>query len=301
MMKPTLVVLAAGMGSRYGGLKQIDPVGPNGEWLLDYSIYDALRAGFGKVVFIIRRDIENAFRGGVGERFARRIAVEYAFQELDDLADGFQPPAARMKPWGTGHAVLAARRLVKEPFAVINADDFYGAESFRRLGEFLARPPGENEYAMVGYRLEHTVSPHGAVSRGLCEVDDGGWLKRVIERAAISFDPGVGYSFREDGNKVELTGKELASMNIWGFTASIFASLERLFSAFLAKRGAEEKSEFFLPGAVDELIAAGEARVSVLHAGEKWYGVTYPEDRPVVAEGIRSLIAEGRYPARLWE
>lgn len=301
MTQPTLLVLAAGMGSRYGGLKQMDPVGPNGEWIIDYSIYDALRAGFGKVIFVIRRDMSELFREAVGSRFEGKIAVDYVFQELDALPAPFEVPEGRRKPWGTGHAVLQAKEQIREPFAVINADDFYGQNSFRALGQYLLGLSNleRSDFAMIGYRLEQTLSPHGSVSRGLCEVSPEGFLRKVVERTRIeSTDAGI--VVRDHSRDQKLTGEEIVSLNLWGFTPALFGSLERLFTQFLAERGGEEKSEFYIPFAVDQLVAEGEARVKVIPTADAWFGVTYPEDKPEVVAGIRKLIESGVYPERLW-
>ena len=305
-MKPTLLMLAAGIGSRYGGLKQIDPVGPHGETIMDYSVYDAIRAGFGKLVFIIRRDIEDAFRAAIGSRFSDKITVEYAFQELDLLPEGYTVPLGRKKPWGTAHAVLAANGAVQEPFAVINCDDFYGAESFRILGQFLESlndpnlPTVQAEYCMVGFTLSNTLSEHGSVSRGICTADPHGFLTHVVERTHIEQDGGSIFYMDGAGQKNLLSGAEIVSMNMWGFTPSIFAHLDHMFAEFLRAHGHEEKSEFFLPFAVNDLIAGNQARVTVLRSESSWFGVTYQEDKPIVQRSIRKLIAEGAYPEWLW-
>jgi UTP-glucose-1-phosphate uridylyltransferase len=300
MIRPTLLVLAAGMGSRYGGLKQMDPVGPHGEWIIDYSVHDALQAGFGRVVFVIRREMNDLFRQAVGSRFVGKIDVDYVFQELDALPVPFQVPAGRTKPWGTGHAVLQAKASIREPFAVINADDFYGQRSYQALGRHLGGlDPSCREYAMVGYQLEKTLSPNGSVSRGICEVDGAGFLKKVVERTRISRTDG-GIAVTDHGEEEKLTGREIVSLNLWGFTPAIFESLEKLFAQFLQERGGEEKSEFYIPTAVDRLVALGQGRVTVLPTDDAWFGVTYPEDKPEVVAGIRRLIDAGVYPERLW-
>ena len=300
---PTLVVLAAGIGSRYGGLKQIDPIGPGGEAVLDYSVFDARRAGFGKVVFVLRREIEATFRSTLGCRFEPRMDVRYAFQELDRLPDGFHVPAARQKPWGTGHALLCAGDETKEPCAVINADDFYGAESFRVLSEFLSRPPADatdDAYAMVGFRLSSTLSEHGTVARGVCQSDGEGFLSSVEELTAIERQPDGARNKEVDGTYRTLSGREIVSLNCWGFAPSIFEHLRRQFVAFLESRREDPKAEFFIPAVVNELIRTGQARVRVLPTSASWFGVTYREDRPWVSEGIRALIRAGAYPERLW-
>lgn len=297
MTSPTLVILAAGMGSRYGGLKQIDPVGPSGETIIDYSIYDALRAGFGKLVFIIRKDIEQAFRQAIGARFEKRVPVEYVFQELDMLPRGFSVPAGRTRPWGTTHAILAAAGAVHEPFAVINADDFYGAESYRVLEVHLQS--GTPDYAMVGFVLRNTLSDFGAVSRGICNLGDDNFLQGVVELTHIQRD-GEGASNTDAAGQVtSLSGDELVSMNMWGFTPAIFSQLQEKFENFLALNGASLRSESFLPTAVNELVLDGKARVKVLRTSDGWFGFTYREDRPRVAASISQLIHRGQYPERL--
>ncbi len=289
------------MGSRYGGLKQMDPVGPNGEWIIDYSIYDALRAGFGKAVFVIRREMEELFREAVGKRFEGRIAVDYVFQELDALPEPFRKPEGRTKPWGTGHAVLQARERIREPFAVINADDFYGQNSYATLARHLGAVSdlGALDLAMVGYRLEQTLSPHGTVSRGVCAVGEDGCLRKVVERTKIGVTDGQIF-VRDLDREERMTGREIVSLNLWGFTPALFEALDRLFGEFLGERIGEEKSEFYIPTAVDRLVSDGEARVSVLPTEDSWFGVTYPEDKPEVVAGIRRLIAAGVYPENLW-
>ena len=297
-MQPTLLVMAAGMGSRYGGLKQIDPVGPNGETIIDYSIYDAMRAGFGKLVFVIRKDIELPFRETVGARFERRIPVEYVFQELDKIPAGFSVPEGRTKPWGTTQAVLAAADVIHEPFAVINADDFYGAESFRVLAEHLQS--GSQDYAMVGFILRNTLSDFGSVARGVCRVNAQGFLEGVEELTSIVRDGDRARNTAPDGTVRRLSGEEPVSMNYWGFTPRIFAQLRDLFRRFLERNATDLKAECYVPVAVNELIATGEARVKVLHSRDPWFGVTYREDRPRVIESIRRLIDAGTYPGALW-
>ena len=301
-MKPTLVVLAAGIGSRYGGLKQIDPVGPSGEIVIDYSVFDAIRSGFGRVVFVIRREIEADFRAKIGSHLEGRIAVDYVHQDLGDLPGGFAVPADRQKPWGTGHAIRSCRAAVREPFAVINADDFYGAKSYRALGDFLGGlAASEARYAMVGFRLRNTLSEHGHVARGICSADAGGFLQGVVERTKIEQAPGGARFATADGGWAPLTGDEIASMNMWGFTPTIFEHLEREFRGFLGRSGSDPKAEFFIPTVVDTLIRGRQATVRVLETPEIWFGVTYPADKPVVVDGIRARIAAGIYPERLWQ
>jgi UTP-glucose-1-phosphate uridylyltransferase len=297
-MHPTLLVLAAGMGSRYGGLKQLDPVGPSGETILDYAVYDAIRAGFGRVVFVIRREFEEAFRTQVAAKYANRIAVDYAFQALDALPTGFALPAGREKPWGTGHAVWCARAALTGPFAVIGADDFFGRDAFVQLAEFLRdsaiRTPHSTipSYAMVGYRLANTLSENGAVARGVCTVGPHAQLHGVVENTGI---------LREDvGPGRKYAGDETVSMNCWAFTPAFFAALNRQLAAFLQARGGELKSEFYLPEAVSAQIAAGEAEVHVRPTTASWFGVTYREDKPRVQAALADLVARGEYPARLF-
>ena len=285
-MELTLVVLAAGMGSRYGGLKQIDPVGPSGEIILDYSVSDALKAGFAKVVFVIRRETLDLFRDAVGVRYEGKIADEYAFQEMEPLPGGRVSPAGRTKPWGTGHALLAAAPVVRGPFAVINADDYYGPSGFARLASFL-RTAEEGHYAMVGYLLEKTLSEHGTVSRGICRQDDRGYLAEITERTAIARKAaGI---IAEGNPPVALTGAEPTSMNFWGFTPDLFSRLERLFEEFLEEKGGDLKAEFYLPAAISSLITSGEVTVRLLTSEDPWYGLTYPEDRPMVVSALAAL------------
>lgn len=300
-MSLTLLVLAAGMGSRYGGLKQVDPVGPGGETLLDYSVYDAVRAGFDRVVFIVRGDMEADFRAAVGRRIERRAAVEYCRQELEMVPGWFSIPPERQKPWGTGHAVLAARDAIGGNFAAVNADDFYGAGSYRKLAGHLqqAADRARGDYGMVGFRLRDTLSDHGTVARGVCRSRQG-LLEQVVEltRIARSGDGAV-HSDRR-GSDHNLSGDELVSMNMWGFTPGIFDHLDRAFARFLRERGGEDGAEFMIPTLVNDLVAAGQARVRVLRSSDSWFGVTYREDRDRVTSRIRALVSGGAYPERLW-
>lgn len=298
MTKPTLLVLAAGMGSRYGGLKQIDAVGPGGETIIDYSIYDAIRAGFGKLIFVIRRDIERQFKEVVGARFEKRIEVEYVFQELDKLPPGFTVPSGRAKPWGTTHAILMAADAIRERFAVINADDFYGAQSYQLLAQHLTS--GSPDFTMVGFILRNTLSDFGSVARGVCRVDGDGFLQTVEELTKIERD-GSGAKNHEGGKITRLIGEEAVSMNMWGFTPAVFPQLEAHFQGFLQKNGGELKSESFIPSTINDLVIAGLARVKVLRTNDSWFGVTYREDRPRVVESICQLINRGDYPERLWQ
>ena len=307
MKKPVLVAMAAGMGSRYGGLKQIDPVGDHGQLIIDYSIYDARRAGFETVVFVIKHEIEETFKAAIGDRLSKVINVKYAYQDLDDLPAGYAVPADRVKPWGTAHAILAARKVVDGPFAVINADDCYGPEGFRAIYDYLESHPDQPdcyEYAMVGYLLGNTVTEHGHVARGVCEEDNDNFLVRVTERTRIEKD-GADARFSEDDGKTctPLAGDTIVSMNLWGFTASFLREAEARFPAFLDKALEENplKGEYFLPSVVTQLLDEGKARVKVLRSHDKWYGVTYKEDKPVVVAAIAEKTAQGLYPDKLWE
>lgn len=295
-MKPTLVIMAAGIGSRYGGLKQIDPVGPSGEIVLDYSVYDAIQTGFGKVVFIIRPDIEEAFKEVIGTKLDGRIQVEYVFQTLDKIPSKFPRFGNRTKPWGTGQAVLMAAPVVHEPFAVINADDFYGRESFRVVAEQLKTVDvNSTDFCMAGFYIKNTLSEFGGVARGWCDVK-GGKLRHIVERFNIERkEDGI---IRYDGG--EMADNDMVSMNTWGFTPRLFEFLERGFEEFLAAKGEELKSEFYLLEVVDGMIQRGEAQVDVLPTNEKWMGVTYADDKPQVMAGIRALVAAGLYPENLW-
>ena len=300
-MSLTLVILAAGIGSRYGGLKQIDPVGPAGEIVVDYSIFDARRAGFDSVVFVIRRDIENEFRNAIGRRIERQIGVRYVFQALDDLPAGMTVPADRVKPWGTGHAILACRDVVHGNFAAINADDFYGRTAYDRIAAFLrATPPTTAAYAMAAFTLRNTLSDHGAVARGVCRVDARGFLAGVTEQTRIERDGAGARLAREDGTTLAFTGDEPVSMNIWGFTPTLFPFLRVQFAEFLQTQAAQPKAEFFIPSVVDRLIREERATVRVLETPDTWFGVTYPADKPVVMAAVRDLTARGLYPAPLW-
>ncbi len=297
MTKKTLLILAAGMGSRYGGLKQMDSVGPAGETIIDYSVYDAIRAGFDRLVFVIRRDIEQEFREIVGSRFEGKIAVNYVFQELDCLPAGFALSPNRKKPWGTGHAILMAAETIHEPFAVINADDFYGADSFQSLAAQLQ--PDHSDYAMTGFVLRNTLSEFGGVARGICQTADG-ILQQVTEVSGIE-KQGQGAAYKNGTEEMHmLTGDEIVSMNMWGFNPTIFDSLREQLADFLAAKGQDEKAEFYIPSAVNALIRGGKKQVKVSTTRSSWLGVTYREDRPFVAEGIRGLVRRGDYPERLW-
>ena len=306
MRKPVLVVMAAGMGSRYGGLKQLDPVGEHGELIIDYSIYDARRAGFETVVFVIKHAIEETFKAGIGDRLSKVMDVRYAYQELDDLPEGYAVPEGRVKPWGTCHAILAARKVVDGPFAVINSDDYYGPEAFREMYDYLSTHedrPGCYEYAMVGYLLGNTVTEHGHVARGVCVETADHFLRSVTEHTHIEKDGDNARSTRDGGETWEqLPGDTIVSMNLWGFTRSFLTEAEERFPAFLDRALKDDpvKGEYFLPSVVSALIGEGKARVKVLRSRDRWYGVTYHEDKPVVVSAIARMTQEGLYPANLW-
>ena len=286
------------MGSRYGGLKQIDPVGPAGETIIDYSIFDAMRAGFGKLVFVIRHDIEQQFREVVGSRFEKRIAVDYVFQELDKLPPGHALPAGRTKPWGTTHAILMAEHAIKEPFAAINADDFYGRSAYMVLEQHLTS--GSPDYAMAGFILKNTLSDNGSVARGVSRTDANEYLTSIVEMTKIERDGPSAKNTDADGKITRLTGDEAVSMNFWGFTPALFPQIKDEFEKFLKRAGGEQKSECYIPSTVGDLVAGGKAKVKVLRSPDSWFGVTYREDRPQVVESIRKLIAKGEYPEKLW-
>jgi hypothetical protein len=300
-MKPTLFVLAAGMGSRYGGLKQLDGLGPSGETIMDYSIYDAVNAGFGKLVFVIRKSFEKDFREKIVSKYEKKIAVELVFQELDMLPAGFAPPADRVKPWGTNHALMMGRSVINEPFAVINADDFYGRESFVALAESLRALEGcQNRYCMVGYRVGNTLSESGTVARGVCETDKDRNLTGVVERTQVMrIEDKVSYK-DEAGNWVAIADNTPVSMNMWGFTPDYFQYSEDYFVRFLKENAGNIKAEFFIPLLVNHLIVEKKAAVEVLDTPAGWFGVTYAEDRPEVVARLQSLVDRGIYPSPLW-
>ena len=304
--KPILVILAAGAGSRYGGLKQIDPVGENGELIIDYSIYDAIKAGFKKVIFVIKKAMRDDFVEIIGNRISEHIEIDYAFQELDDLPKGHALPDGRVKPWGTAQALLAAKRLARGSFASINSDDFYGASAYRTIYDWLSRPranDGKNHFAMVGYRIENTVSDYGSVARGICEADAGGYLTNIVERTHIE-KSGVGAKFSEDKGETwnEIPAGTLVSMNFWGLHEGFFEAAERNFPLFLDKNLPNDpmKCEYLLPSEIDTQLAAGFCDVSVLESPDKWHGMTYREDRPGLIKAIEALHAAGVYPKPLW-
>ena len=300
-MKPTLFVLAAGMGSRYGGLKQLDGLGPNGETIMDYSIFDAIRGGFGKVVFVIRKDFENDFRTKILSKYENHIPVEVVFQSLDKLPEGFTCPEERTKPWGTNHAVLMGKDVIKEPFAVINADDFYGRDSFSVLGKELTNTFGkENKYCMVGFRVGNTLSESGSVARGVCGTNADGFLTTVVERTAIECIDGEIQFIDENGKKVVLGENVPVSMNMWGFTPDYFEYSEEYFKTFLRDNMGNLKSEYFIPLMVNDLVTKDVACVKVLDTTSKWFGVTYADDRQGVVDKIQALIDAGEYPNKIF-
>ena len=301
-MKPTLFVLAAGMGSRYGGLKQLDGLGPNGETIMDYSIYDAIQAGFGKVVFVIRRVFEQDFREKIVSKYENRIPVELVFQDLDNLPAGFTVPEGREKPWGTNHAVLMGKDVINEPFAVINADDYYGQESFKILADYLRSIEGtQGQYAMIGYRVANTLSESGSVARGVCETNEQGFLTTITERTKILREEDGVIRFIEGDEKTALADNTPVSMNMWAFTPDYFKHSEAFFVNFLREHGNELKSEFYIPTMVDHLIHTGEATCRVLDTPSKWFGVTYATDRPQVVAKFAQLVQNGIYPSPLFQ
>ena len=302
MKKPTLVVMAAGMSSRYGSLKQIDPVGNHGQLIIDYSIYDAVRAGFERVVFIIKRENEADFRAAIGDRLANHVQVAYAYQDLTDLPAGFTVPEGRIKPWGTTHAVLAAREILDGPFAVINADDYYGPEAFRLIYEHLSTHPEGDEYAMVSYLLGKTVSENGAVTRGICQTNNEGYLQGIVEQTGIEKEGDGGRITTQDGQTITFPGSTVVSMNFWGFTGAFIDHAKRMFPQFLEKvlQTDAMKGEFYLPTAVGQLLEEQKAQVKVLKSSEQWFGVTFQKDKPMVVQSIARLTAEGLYPDNLW-
>ncbi len=301
-MKPELVVMAAGVGSRFGGLKQLEPVGPNDEKVMDYALYDAKRAGVERVVFVIRKALERDFHEQLGSRYSKWMEVAYAFQELEQLPQGFTLPAGRVKPWGTAHAILAAETKVKVPFLTINADDFYGRRAFATLTEFLARPTegSANAYAMVAFQMANTLSEYGTVARGICEVEPGGLLRTVAEHAGLERHGEGVRELAEDGFCRRYSGREPVSMNFWGFRPSIFQHLQEHFARFLTARGRDLKAEFFIPTVVDTLIREGRATMRVLETPDRWFGVTYREDKSLVVTRLQELIRSGEYPQHLW-
>ena len=301
-MKAALLVLAAGLGTRYGGLKQIDAVGPNGETIIDYSVYDAMKAGFGKVVFVIRHYFEDAFRDKVSARFDNFVKIAYAYQEIDSCLGDFEPCAGREKPWGTGHAILVARDVIEGSFSVVNADDYYGPNSFKTILDFISAPDtADNEHAMVGYTLRNTLSDYGVVSRGVCDCDSRMFLKKIVERKAIKKTADGARYFDPDGTEHQLRGDETVSMNLWGFQPSVFEHFKSHFDRFLEIHSGQTDAELLIPSVADELITSGKATIKVLHTDDPWFGVTYRQDNSVARRCIRELIDKGVYPERLWD
>ncbi|MDP4109342.1 MAG: nucleotidyltransferase [Bacillota bacterium] len=299
--EPVLAILAAGLGSRYGGLKQVDPIGPNGELIIDYSLYDAKQAGFSRAVFVIKKENESLFEEKIGRRARRLMDVSYAYQDIDDIPQGASVPEGRVKPWGTGHAVYSLRNHISGPFGVINADDFYGRETYFMLYRFLrdACDRGKYDYCMVGFDLSNTLTENGGVSRGVCEVSDEGMLRSVTEMLKIE-SRGGGVFCEENGKEIELSPHSIASLNVWGFTPSFLRELETGFSKFVSEQNGDPlKREYYLPSAVDALIKNGKAGVKVLKSSEKWYGVTYKDDRERVKSALAAMQAEGKYPPLL--
>lgn len=301
-MKPTLLILAAGMGSRYGGLKQMDQIGPSGEAIIDYSIYDAIRAGFEKVTFIIRKNIEKEFREVFENKLRGKIETEFIFQELEMVPEGISFSSERVKPWGTAHAVWVAKDYIREPFVVINADDFYGAGSYQTIADYLMQDGMVNSsnYGMVGYQVRHTLSDFGSVTRGVCEASDDDFMKAVVERTEIVKEGQQIYYIDKEEGKVSLSGDELVSMNFWGFTPSIFDHFEKAFTEFINVNAGKPKTELYIPKVINDLVARDVASVKVLPSRDLWFGVTYREDKPVAVEHIRKLVEEGVYPDNLW-
>jgi len=299
-MKPTLLVLAAGMGSRYGGNKQLDEVGPSGETIIDYSIYDAIRAGFGKIVFVIRRDIEEQVKDRFVERLKDKIEVDYVFQEITNLPEGVKVTPERQKPWGTSHAILVTRDKIKEPFGVINSDDYYGVEAFSILRDFLVNDKDPNCYSIVGYKLGNTLSDHGHVNRGVCKAGSDGLLQGIVETRQISKTHDGAVAPGPDGTELKFTGNEIVSMNLWGFKPSCYDFLGKEFRNFIIRSGMDPKSELDIPTSVDKFVKSGDIKIKVLMSNERWFGVTYREDKPFVVESIKKMIREGVYPARIY-
>jgi len=299
-MKPTLLVLAAGMGTRYGGNKQLDEVGPSGETIIDYSIYDAIRTGFGKIVFVIRRDIEEQVKERFVDKLQGKIEVDYVFQEITNLPEGVQVAPDRSKPWGTSHAILVTKDKIKEPFGVINADDFYGMESFKILHDFLVNDKEPDNYCIVGYKLGNTLSDHGHVNRGVCKAGNDGFLVDIVETRQIEKTKNGATAPGPDGTTLSFTGNEIVSMNLWGFKPSCYDFLGKEFRNFIDKSGMDLKSELDIPTSVDKFVKNGEITIKVLMSNDRWFGVTYREDKPFVVDSIRKMIRNGVYPARIY-
>jgi UTP-glucose-1-phosphate uridylyltransferase len=299
-MKPTLLVLAAGMGSRYGGNKQLDQVGPSGETIIDYSIYDAIRAGFGKIVFVIRRDIEEQVKERFVTRLKGKIEVDYVFQEITNLPEGVKVSPERQKPWGTSHAILVTEPKIKEPFGVINADDYYGVESFRILRDFLVNDNSPDNYCIVGYKLGNTLSDHGHVNRGVCGVGEDGLLKNIVETRQIEKTADGAVAPGADGKTLHFTGNEVVSMNLWGFKPSCYHFLGEEFRNFINKSGMDLKSELDIPTSIDKFVKNGRITIQILETNAKWFGVTYREDKPFVVDSINKMIRDRVYPSSIY-
>ncbi len=299
-MKPTLLILAAGMGSRYGGLKQVDSVGPSGEAIIEYSIYDAIRAGFGKVVFVIRESIEEAFKEKFANKFDDKIEVAYVFQEFETPIKGIEHFPTREKPWGTGHAVLVAQNAIQEPFVVINADDYYGEEAFKTIADFLRTQSRPDHNAMVGFVLKNTLSDNGTVSRGVCEMDENGYLTDVVERLKVEKSGNTVRCQTEEGEPMELEENALVSMNLWGFHPDVFETIRKMFVDFVADNQDNPRAEFYIPLVVNHQIKTGESKYKVLSSDEVWYGVTYKEDKETVQQAFTKFVEAGKYPPNLW-
>ena len=298
-MKPTLLVLAAGMGSRYGGLKQLDEVGPNGETIIDYSVYDAIRAGFGKVVFVIRENIEKPFKEKISSKFEGKIDIQFAFQEMNTKIEGIDDMPERQKPWGTGHAVLVAHHLINEPFAVVNADDYYGIEAFQKMANFLSNDCDGENYSMVGFQLRNTISENGSVSRGVCSADENGFLTTVTERTSIRRIADI-ICYEENEQKYFLDDDTVVSMNLWGFHHNVFEHTRNMFVDFVKDNYENPRSEFYIPLIVNDLLQSNSIQLKVLTSTEKWYGVTYKEDKDDVVAAMQRLHEGGKYPKALW-
>jgi len=299
-MKPTLLILAAGMASRYGSMKQVDGFGPNGETIIDYSIYDAIKAGFGKISFIIREEFVDNFKAIFEPKLAGKVETDYVFQSYDLKPFGIDKEIERAKPWGTAHAVLAARNQINEPFCVINADDFYGYDSFEKMAKFLTTEVADDRYSLVGYQIDKTLSDYGSVSRGVCKVDDNGNMVEINERTQVYFKDGGKVVYEEGGVETELSTDTRVSMNFWGFSPAVFKQSEKMFVDFVAANEDKPKSEFFIPLVADELIKSGTASFKVIPTASKWFGVTYKEDKPIVQKCISDLVSSGVYPENLW-
>ena len=298
-MKPTLLILAAGMASRYGSMKQVDGFGPNGETIIDYSIYDAIKAGFGKVSFIIREEFAEPFKAIFEPKLKGRIETDYVFQSFDLEPFGITEQIERAKPWGTAHAVLAARNQVNEPFCVINADDFYGYDAYEKMAKFLTTEVADDKYAIIGYQVDRTLSDHGTVSRGVCKVEDGNMVA-INERLKVYFKEDGSVAYEDNGEEFPLDPETRVSMNFWGFTPAVFNQSEELFKEFVEANKTNPKSEFFIPLVADELIKNGTATFKVIPTSTKWFGVTYKEDKPIVQKSISELVENGTYPSKLW-